>query len=466
MATKAPLEQVTVNVPSNLNDINAMCEGTGLQPDRIRLFFNLYFLKRMQGSRIKEIANSSTFKEGYVSLSSRTLITLLTNRYGSYIEFLERSGVIILFRDWDTNRPKYSKNGAPIRYRIAERFMNNGIDISPCKHEQITERRSIKAYNNLKNRVTVAAELNEYRTPVGERMEEMVARVYFDLEGSQSLLSELSVKETNPDKIKHYKDQFMVMQAFNEGKVHCSRDYFGERFTTAITTLPKILRPFIRFHDDPEEPRVILDITNSQPFFSSIAVSANLVWKVLPEFHPCMSFLTALNKTDDFMLYQDLCKTGRLYEYYAGIRGVDRDTAKGEIFYIMFSGNHKGFENRPPQVAFKRKFPSVFEKFRILKSLTDEQLPFMRQFYKKNKTSNLNLSSMMQRMESRILIGRVMPRLFDFGIKNILTVHDSFIVKESDEDITRTIIKEVFKELGVSAPDIKTEMLNPAKFIQ
>lgn len=63
------------------------------------------------------------------------------------------------------------------------------------------------------------------------------------------------------------------------------------------------------------------------------------------------------------------------------------------------------------------------------------------------------VSCLMQRAESSIMYQVIAPRLIDAGIK-FVTVHDSFILSQENEELARAIIKASFEDIGLSAPTL------------
>jgi len=69
-----------------------------------------------------------------------------------------------------------------------------------------------------------------------------------------------------------------------------------------------------------------------------------------------------------------------------------------------------------------------------------------------------NLSCMMQRAESRMILNRISPKLIEADVK-FLTVHDSFIVNPKQEKLVRSVIRGEFEMLGVMGPKLKSTLL-------
>jgi len=260
-----------------------------------------------------------------------------------------------------------------------------------------------------------------------------------------------------------------LMEAFNEGRIDIGFvDRFGERLHTPISNMWKELRQFMYFKDAPDSRLVELDISNSQPYFSSLCVNPNVIRRLLPEFSVCASFLEQLDVNDDCKHYSYLCRTGKIYETWAALRKIDRDSAKDEfIRSIMFSRNRPTrLEVKKARNHFRMVFPTVDRMFAYIKSLDEIRLPFMTSTYTDHygrfegrKSYFKNLSCAMQRIESRVFIKAICPALITLGIPRFLTVHDSIIVEERYAEQARRVMQEQFEMLAVRPPFIKIKVI-------
>ena len=92
----------------------------------------------------------------------------------------------------------------------------------------------------------------------------------------------------------------------------------------------------------------------------------------------------------------------------------------------------------------------------------EEKLPFITKtflnrygFFEGEKSYHKALACMMQRMESRIMLLRIAPKLIEAGLTPFVTVHDSFILPAHFAKKAEEIITNEFKILGVNHPQIK-----------
>ncbi|MFC6222703.1 hypothetical protein ACFP2F_05575 [Hymenobacter artigasi] len=125
---------------------------------------------------------------------------------------------------------------------------------------------------------------------------------------------------------------------------------FGHRLHDQVVNLPKSLRPFLRFKNDLDTEVVVVDMTNSQPFFLSAATPA-LIREFTPECGTAIPFFEDMGAAENYLLFKQKAQQGQVYELlrdrynekYRGERGfvpVTRDDAK-LICYIAFFSNYK-----------------------------------------------------------------------------------------------------------------------------
>ncbi len=464
---------VKAYIPAGMPDIDALVEGTGLKPDRVRAIYHQFYMKRLADASNDNVVKTDKYKGGWVSLSSILLTKVATNKYNNYMRFLLKKRLIEV-RVTITGSKSYAVNSSSVQYKIPISLLRTAYGIRHFRKEKITSHSTLKAIHELKQSFRLKPDNKHLPLlPIHGTMREMLKMVRFDIDKAEDFLNKvakklITVRPTRSGIERSYSELLMLMESINEGNYERYLvDKFGERFHTQISNLWKELRPFMYFTDEPNRPLVALDLANSQVYFSSIAIHSALVDDVLPEFSPCIPYLDRIKNNADYKLFAELCATGCLYEYWMQLRGFDRDTAKNEIFRIMFCRNLR-IEKRPHILAFKSEFPSVYSCFRTIKNLTNRHLPFIESLFLKDtgvyegqKASHKILSAMMQRMESRIIIHRIAPKLIEHGITPFVTIHDSFIVKQGYELQTKQLMEDEFRVLGVIPPKIKVEFLKP-----
>jgi hypothetical protein len=228
--------------------------------------------------------------------------------------------------------------------------------------------------------------------------------------------------------------QLMVHQqqvyAIYDGYLFFKRNNTNGRLDTNLTSLPSYLRKFLIS----DEKLFSLDIKNSQPFF--------LYTKLINE--SCID-------SDELKLYRELVVNGVLYEYLVkDFFGVDydsldeadqrkiRDKSKLNLFRILYS---KVTSFPKIKQIFGSRFPSIMEYINQVN-------------YAKNNT----LAVQLQERESLTVLDMIMVRLQEKNI-NPFTIHDSFLICESELIVVKVTLVNVCIEMYGIAPQLHEKVL-------
>lgn len=245
-----------------------------------------------------------------------------------------------------------------------------------------------------------------------------------------------------------------------------NRNRTNNRLDTNFTNMPSELRQFIIGN------YVSIDLKNSQPFFFGL-----LIQRVINTYKGilCSFFdFTNLHKTfgkkpfkhilkfpqiqekqkmGNFRSYFDSCKKGTLYDDFINSYPgkITRDKVKETTFKVLFSKDESyyNFDRYIPykneKEIFAEVFPFVAEVVHTLKQKDHRLLPIF-----------------LQKLESYIFIDIIARKLVEADIVP-LTIHDSVIVKRSDQEQALKIMQDVFySEFGV-IPTFKIENLRSEK---
>lgn len=221
------------------------------------------------------------------------------------------------------------------------------------------------------------------------------------------------------------------------------RDTFGNRISHIFSNIPKSLRNQITIED---EKVVEVDIISSQVSFlfvliekwflkSSFGSDNNLAapW----EFFIKYSTLSVIDKNQDFY---------KILKIQAANKDNQCLNSTREQMKLLFLKVALGNPKRDSLSGHNKKefisnlFGSEFYDFLISLSKIDVVGVKKHESYK-------NIAAILQREESAFL-DIVMNKLIDSNIK-FIPIYDSLIIKESDQNKVRTIIKEVIKSLEV-----------------
>ena len=482
---KNTFKPIKAYVPINIGNIDELVIGTNLSADRIRAIYHQLFLKRLIDSSNSKLILSAKYINGWVSIHSGILKKIGTNRYLEYLQFLENKGLLLIRRDEITGGKKYTKGLESAQFKIPNALLKSS-GIKHFRKEIISEHTVLKSVEFLKESYRKSVK-NLSLNPVHFQLKNMLSLIKFDTVGAEKFLNQIKNKEIvlkeKEEKQRSYSDILLLMDAINEGQYErITVDKFGERFHTPFTNLWKELRKFISFENNSSE-LISIDISNSQPYFSSIAIDSKLIDTILLEFNGIVPELKNIDMKQDFKLFSELCANGQIYEYWMDKRGLgkneeSRKQAKEELFMIMYdkpkkiinTKNSKRKEYYEKLKLFETTFPSVYMAFNKIKSLDEKTLPFITEtfvneygMFEGKKSYYKSLSSMMQRMESRIIIQRISPKLIEAGLTPFITIHDSFIMPIEFVEKAKQIINNEFELLGVKAPNFKNEELKKSK---
>jgi hypothetical protein len=474
---KVKYNPVFAYVPIALPNLDELVNGTKYSADRLRCIYHQLYMQRLKDSTSDRVTNTVKYQTGWVSLSSTLLQQLGTNAYKEHLEFLELKGLLLIRRNEFTDRKKYGQNISSIQYKIPYEFLTKEGTIRHFRKEIITKQVLLKAIIRVKEsfRTEPIKSRHIEPEPIHLRLVEMVNQIRFDVPSAEIFMQqvtkgEVTVRETKSGRERDYEELLLRLEAINDSEFQmCKVDRYGERLHTAISNLWKELRPYMYFKNVADKQLVALDFTNSQPYFSSIAINTKLIAEFLPEFSVCVPLVQKYTLNQDYKIFAELCAIGKVYEHWQAVRKLDdRNDAKGEILHIMYGTVYRGKDSKHIKLIFKEHFPSVYQAFSIIKSITEVQLPFIKDIFltpagvfEGRKALYKNFSCMMQRMESRIVIKRIAPKLIAAGLCPFVTIHDSFVVKLGHETQTKELIENEFRALGVIPPKIKTEFLKP-----
>lgn len=201
----------------------------------------------------------------------------------------------------------------------------------------------------------------------------------------------------------------------------------NHRLDTPITNLPNIYLDFLQIED---QKIVNIDIRNSQITLLAYLLKGNTTTTntSLHNVHK----LKVVNPTPNTKTFISKAETGVLYEYMQELLELkSRKSAKLTCFRSLFSSfRWHGVENK----LFRQAFPEVFQQISAFKKeFGDNQLAIM-----------------LQRLESSLVVGNLLPKLRRMGYV-VLSKHDSLLVREADVPQVHTLFEEHLKENHLTA---------------
>ena len=455
------LPPLNVRIPAWINSVSAITTPHDLDEERMKVMLHQFFLCYLKNEKLRKWHKERNFLDEYFPVSSELLKNTCTKRYTKYVQALEDAGVIEKKKNKNGNASYLVGAFAQLfRWRLPATFEGT-ISFKIDKVHGYKQVKSVlvtrdKFFKNGKQ-IMLERSLNN---PIYKQIDTNLNNMEFD----QSFIGEYE-KHTITSDLK-----FLMAEAFaNKDLDWFSQDEFGLRLHHPITALPKIYRNRLRFKDHPKEQLAVLDIKNSQPFFSSVCMNKHLVSTYLPAFLPVLPYIEKYSKTGDFLLYSQLCTNGQIYEFFMEGMGLnlnnqkERDRIKELLCSsVLFSRLRVSKEKKRFKDYFKSCFPSVYSMFQTIKSMDETILPELKEIirptgvkfkYHKSNFAYKLVSCLMQRAEAAMMFQVIAPRLIETGIK-FVTVHDSFIVLPEKVEHTNLVIRESFESIGLPSPTL------------
>ncbi|MCH7928631.1 MAG: hypothetical protein IID03_11750 [Candidatus Dadabacteria bacterium] len=234
-------------------------------------------------------------------------------------------------------------------------------------------------------------------------------------------------KNYKREQLKNNSYSISIWKIHNQQYRH-SIDNTSYRLHTNLTNLPSKLRHFIAYDNT---RLVAIDISNSQPFFSTLLCRGKIgQGNGLPE---------------DVKLYIDLVVRGVFYEYYSShckeklniIFKFRKDIKDSFLSVIYGDDNHV----TNTKELFKELFPSVYSKFHSIKTPNYKELPIR-----------------LQTIESNVILNVICKRIADeMPHLPIFTIHDSIVTTQGNENYIEAVMKEELIKLTGLIPTLKTE---------
>jgi len=179
----------------------------------------------------------------------------------------------------------------------------------------------------------------------------------------------------------------------------------------------------------------------------------------LPEFYSeeLSTILKELRQSESFKRFEKSCMGGTLKTDFNTLFGdkFSNEEVKEVIFSVMYCNYEKKNKKYQKQLdAFKQEYPDVYEALAKIKKLDWQHLKENCNRRSKKKGSYTNAALLIQRFESRIMLGHVVPRINQEVTKTFFTIHDSIVCLKKDMEQIKGIICEVFRNFGLEPPKI------------
>ena len=431
MRVKQPFQLLVSN--SLIKDLTCYLLENNNTFSKIKLYF---IINHLTDQEIK-------FKDDeFVQLNTQLLLRVIGSHSASYIKTLKKGGFIICDNEYKKGLKKFHYKLNPI-YTAEPTTIN--IDPNSNLHKKLSKYINNKRSHN--NRW--ASHLKEMNLEFMKlKFDDVAAKKWCNLES---------------DPKKKYIYHKTVLNLCNKQTRYFKRNKTNNRLDTNLTSIKKELRQFI------VGDYLSIDLKNSQPFFLNLLIKSIIYDidilcykfsynKLVETFgnKGLRSILLIHQKAEkaemaDLKQFDNAVISGTLYDDFIETYGgeITRKEVKQIIFKVLFSRNYiiKDFVKYVPykkdKEIFASVYPTVYEIIKILKSKNNKVLPIY-----------------LQKIESYIFIDCLSKELVEHKIIPF-TIHDSVIIKSELDEVTTSIINEVFMTQIGSTPELDFESLNP-----
>ena len=468
------LELITY-IPKNCPDLNELCNHDMELADSVRIIFHQVYRVKLKEWSYGDLERKQLEEGGWVSLCSEILSELIDpDKYRPTLDFMIDNGLL----DEKMNGAGF-QSYAPLKckkFRIPNKWYRKFERGHMYRKEIVKTKLLVK---HVRKHLESSVTLIDYteRTRFQPQMEQLVQMTKTLCPDKQGILSFCNGQVNDPDM------EWLLLLAEDHNEPldeSIFTDEFGQRFFSHVTNLKSDLRKFYRFKKHMDQPHIMVDFKNSQPFFLGLILRyPRIVKKFLPEFNTLIPLLEAGSEAEDTVKFFELVQTGTFYEFmleklsgYKMSRKQMKQNLFRSIFYgpVKLSKDAKEYEMQNAfRTCFESEFPTVYKTIMEIKSVGKARLPFMDQFYYSrysgkylgDRGSYKNLSNMMQRIEARIVTGAVTNRLVKMRIRPFTTIHDSFWTIASNEENVKRQLSIFFARYKVPEPQFDTTYYHP-----
>ena len=468
----------TCVLPIRLPDLSEKAKAANLSLGRLYVLLHQIYVVWIFNESNDDIRKKKFHQQGWVNLSTIRLRVICSDKkLREYEQFLVDQHIIEIKRAPSGSKSYSADLGLSTPYRIMPNLLT-AVNGRRFKHVKINEYKVLVSIKNDRKKYE-SGKYGKFENkglplfPIHIEMQKMLPKFYFDTDGLHEFLNKLRAGTIQSDRktLKGLYDAEMTATLYNEGNIRTpSTCFFGERVYTNFSSTPREYRQFIRIKGV-DEPLCNIDFKNSLPFLCALLIENPDVFRqVLPDFTPVLEKLKSVQKITG-ALFVEQCKSGTIYEKWQDLRKLEtRDEAKDEFIQrILF--DKLTYKQKPYKYLkdkFKAIYPDVWEAIRILKTMTEKELPIIQNIFvddygrfEGEKAYHKTISCILMRLESR-LVRTIAQLMINQGVEVFLTVHDSFMVPSSQESQVKSIIQDFFiRRLGVDAPKLKTTTYGP-----
>jgi hypothetical protein len=244
-----------------------------------------------------------------------------------------------------------------------------------------------------------------------------------------------------------------------------TQDHYAGRFYSQITSLPKILRPYLRHSSG--DKLILLDIKACQPFLLSALFHKPQLINLIPEFTELYPRIALHSNSPSTKQFYRHCSNGEFYSHLMKAGDLEKEELKDLLFaHVIYASLYKyvdepktGLERWHAQRLFWTSYLDPFRTLLSLKRTKRATIPRVDAYlleedsdYHLYSTPNLMATS----IEVEILLNRITKQCLDKGI-GLTTIHDAWLLKEKDLNEFLEIYHRAFQDLGINSPKYETD---------
>jgi hypothetical protein len=445
---------IRVMIPVGTPDLDSLFTNPRWADEARALFHYLFRIKAIMRKN-SNYAPRIDRESGYVPVLAEDLKTGLSmsNRYNIIRDCLKKLGAIEIQR-------KYMPGMYSMKYRVIFRGLKNKGD-RKYRVETITHPKVVANMHSF------------YSRNYEEKRHEFLAQCPW-YKPNLELIESMYLYETAMDHALQQGDRadnlIGTIDMFNSrvGRF-ISQDDFAGRIHHHLGVLDKELRPYLRIESS-NEPMIIVDVKSAQPYLLAALLYHPRLIDLIPEFRPVLHKIKKLHDRPDVRLFFEDCASGTFYDKWIEVTRMGKEKAKKKlfrhVFYSSASNQHRDSKVRLERLRFRNLFEfmyiSVYTILTALKRTQSTTLPFVKEVTSRNGDRGrmyVTPNMMAQRLETSILLNRITKRCNNEGVITA-TIHDAWILRESDLGKFSQIFNQVFEDLNISPPQLSYERFN------
>ena len=377
------------------------------------------------------LANCSSItrdKAGYASVPC-TKFKSITSTYNQYINYMCTNSMLYVDNDYTYIDTKHDIASTK-KYKLREINPSKILKIKATNSKFINEK--VRYFTKVKNDKNKTAK-KDYLKVVKSNFTTFMNELPIDtiMEHSQNIAD-----------VNERMSQFIILDKIKNNNFYFKRNSTNNRLDTNLTNLYNNIKFYNPFNYSN------IDISNSQPYFIYILLCNIIQSPYYAADIACNSIINQIVNSNHYKYntlninleelekYKNWTCTGKFYDNFMSSTGMERKELKDLMFCILYSKPSSYLEDKK---IFSNEFPTINA--------------FINDFKENNEYQQFAI--LLQKIESKIVIDVICPLLVEACIF-LVTIHDSWIIKDEDVERALKIIYSVFD----TNPNLKVESFN------